>query len=163
MIRLTKITDYGIVLLGHMSLRGLDVTHNARDLAAQTRLPLPMVSKILKRLARGGLLASHRGTKGGYNLARSANDIRVSEIIIALEGPIAITECVSHTDASCGVQRLCPVRVSWQRINDAIQSALAGISLAEMLRPTAHAFDGNHPAVAAAGPIAERELQTDHV
>ncbi len=136
MIRLTKITDYGIVLLGQMSAGRLETVHNARDLARQSGLPLPMVSKILKALARGGLLVSQRGTKGGYHLVRPAEELRVSEIIQALEGPIAITACTSNNgDGRCGVRSLCPVRISWQRINEAIHGALDAITLAEMLRP----------------------------
>ena len=94
MIRITKQTDYGIVLLTHLAAHP-DRHFNAPELAAEARLPLPMVSKILKLLAREGLLASHRGVKGGYSLARPAEEISMAEIIAALEGPIAITECVS--------------------------------------------------------------------
>ena len=68
MLRITKITDYGIVLMAQMASEPQTTMHNARDLAAATRLPLPIVSKILKTLARGGLLTSQRGTKGGYTL-----------------------------------------------------------------------------------------------
>ncbi|MCE5228535.1 SUF system Fe-S cluster assembly regulator [bacterium] len=135
MIRLTKITDYAIVLLCQMATQGQETTHNARDLAGLTRLPLPMVSKILKALARGGILASHRGTKGGFRLIRPASQIRISEIIQALEGPIAITECLTD-QARCGVGTHCPLRISWNRINEAIQGALDGITLAEMFQPT---------------------------
>jgi FeS assembly SUF system regulator len=133
MIRITKQTDYGIVLLTHLAVNA-ERQYAAPELAAEARLPLPMVSKILKLLARDGLLASHRGVKGGYSLARGAEEISMAEIITALEGPIAITECVS-VESDCSHEALCPVRGNWQRINFAVRSALEGITLAEMAQP----------------------------
>ena len=112
MIRITKQTDYGIVLLTHLAAHA-ERQYNAPELAAEARLPLPMVSKILKLLAREGLLASHRGVKGGYSLARPAEEISMAEIIAALEGPIAITECIS-VESDCSHEALCPVRANWQ-------------------------------------------------
>ena len=133
MIRITKQTDYGIVLLTHLAAQA-DRHLNAPELAAETQLPLPMVSKILKLLARDGLLTSHRGVKGGYSLSRPPGEISMAEIIASLEGPIAITECIS-VDSDCTHEALCPVRSNWQRINQAVRSALEGITLAEMARP----------------------------
>ena len=130
MIRITKQTDYGIVLLTHLAAFP-ERQFNAPELAMEAHLPLPMVSKILKLLARDGLLASHRGVKGGYSLARAAEEISMAEIIVALEGPIAITECVS-VESDCTHEALCPVRSNWRRINEAVRAALEGITLAEM-------------------------------
>jgi FeS assembly SUF system regulator len=132
MIRITKQTDYGIVLMTHLAGHP-DRPYNAPELAAEARLPLPMVSKILKLLARDGLLVSHRGVKGGYSLARTPEEISVASIIASLEGPIAITECVDTVNVgACSHEALCQVRGNWQRINDALLQALEGISLAEM-------------------------------
>lgn len=130
MIRITKQTDYGIVLLTHLAADP-ERQYNAPELAAEARLPLPMVSKILKLLAREGLLGSHRGVKGGYSLARQPEAISMAEIIAALEGPIAITECIS-VEGDCSHEPLCPVRSNWRRINLAVRTALEGITLAEM-------------------------------
>jgi FeS assembly SUF system regulator len=133
MIRITKQTDYGIVLLTHLAADP-ERQYNAPELAAEARLPLPMVSKILKLLAREGLLVSHRGVKGGYGLARQPEAISMAEIIASLEGPIALTECIS-VEGDCSHEALCPVRSNWRRINQAVRTALAGISLAEMAHP----------------------------
>jgi FeS assembly SUF system regulator len=127
MIRITKQTDYGIVLLTHLAAHP-DRPYNAPELSAEARLPLPMVSKILN------LLTSHRGVKGGYSLSRTPGEISMAEIVAALEGPIAITECVS-VDSDCSHEALCPARGNWQRINEAVRAALEGISLAEMTLP----------------------------
>ena len=93
MIRLTRLTDYGIVLLTRMAREDAVPVHAARDLAGGAGLPLPMVNKILKTLTRKGLLESHRGVKGGYSLTRSPGDISVLDVIDATEGPLAITQC----------------------------------------------------------------------
>jgi FeS assembly SUF system regulator len=133
MIRITKQTDYGIVLLTHLAAQPLRHV-NAPELAGETQLPVPMVSKILKVLVREGLLLSNRGVKGGYSLARRPDEITMAEIIAALEGPIALTECIV-VSSDCSHEQLCPVRSNWQRINDAVREALDGITLAEMATP----------------------------
>ena len=78
MLRITKQTDYGIVLLSRMAAEPARL-FNAPELAAELGLPLPTVSKILKLLARDGVLASHRGVKGGYSLSRPPEAISVAE------------------------------------------------------------------------------------
>ncbi len=134
MLRVTKLADYGIVILTYFA-SDTQATHTARDIAGVVRLPLPVVSKILKALARDGLLVSHRGTKGGYGLKRRPEEITVADIIRALEGPIAVTECTDRINGDCGLEVRCPVRTNWHRINQAIYEALERITLAEMTQP----------------------------
>ena len=134
MIRLTKLTDYGIVLLTHMARGKTRTVFTARDLAVEARLPLPTVGRLLKMLTSDGLLCSHRGVHGGYSLARAADEITVAQIIRALEGPISLTEC-SDGPGVCRQEMYCPVKTNWQKINSAVHSALDGISLADMARP----------------------------
>lgn len=131
MIRMTKTADYGIVLMTRMAGHGEQV-FTAIELASQTGLPHPTVSKVLKILTRSGLLLSHRGAKGGYSLAREPEEIPVIDVITALDGPIGITECIDDAPGECGQESFCQVRGNWQRINDAIRLALGSISLAEM-------------------------------
>ena len=136
MLRMTKQADYAIVLLTRMASVP-ESQLNASEIAGHTGLPQPIVSKILKLLARRELLISHRGAKGGYRLARAAEDISVAEIIEAMEGPIAITECVDETPGECSQEPVCPVRSNWQQINHAVRSALEQITLQEMTHPVA--------------------------
>lgn len=136
MIRITRETDYGIVLLTTM-VTDATPPYSAAALAKQRSLSLPMVSKILKGLARAGLLVSQRGALGGYSLARSAADISAADIIDALEGPIAITECSIDALHACTHETYCAVSGHWHRINSAIRAALEHISLLELSRPTA--------------------------
>jgi FeS assembly SUF system regulator len=138
-IRLSKLADYGIVMMTNMA-RHPQRQHNAAGIAAESHIPLPMASKILKALARAGLLASHRGAKGGYGLGRAAEAITVAEVIVALDGPIALTSCIEDGPGGCEIESLCPARANWQRINDAIRGALDDITMAEMAQTLPVAF-----------------------
>lgn len=133
MLRMTRQADYAIVLLTCVAARPNGLA--ARDLAEKVHIPLPMVSKILKTLAREGLLVSQRGSHGGYRLARSARDISVAEIVTAIEGPIGITECTTESLTSCDIAAMCSVRSNWQKINRVVRDALDQVTLEHMSGP----------------------------
>jgi len=107
----------------------------ASDVSGNTKIPQPTVSKVLKLLARAGLVVSERGKNGGYRLARAAEAITVAEIVDAVEGPIAVTECSAVQRGCCDLEGHCPTETNWVRINDAIRQALRGITLSDMTRP----------------------------
>jgi FeS assembly SUF system regulator len=140
MIRITRQTDYGILLLSHLAHGPIEDVHTAKDAARMSSIPLPMASKILKALARAGLLVSHRGVKGGYSLAVAADRITIADVIQALEGPIGITEC-SFNPGGCEQEPCCPVRTNWQRISVAVRDALGRIPLSDMAVPHSDAVD----------------------
>jgi FeS assembly SUF system regulator len=133
MLRLGKLTDYCTVVMTHLA-RQPDQLRNAADLAQETRIAAPTMSKILKRLARAGLVSSIRGAHGGYRLARGPSEISMAEIIAAMEGPIGLTDCAMH-NGRCGIESRCQVRGNWLRINLAVRTALEKVSLAEMSEP----------------------------
>jgi FeS assembly SUF system regulator len=137
MLRMTKLADYGVVLLAYMAGVDDSVPLAAKDLAARSHVPLPMVTKILKILAREGLLLSHRGTKGGYSLARAPEAVSMADIIRAVEGPIAVTQCISGPPGDCENENVCPVRGHVRRINHAIHKALDSVTLADLATPAA--------------------------
>jgi FeS assembly SUF system regulator len=157
-IRLSRLADYGIVIMTHMA-RISERQQTATEIAAQTHLPLPMASKILKGLVHAGLMVSHRGAKGGYGLARAGSDITVADVIVALEGPIALTACIEHGPGECDLEPLCPARANWRRINDAIREALEGITLLEMAQAVPAAFAV--PASYLVGPARPRQPLQD--
>ncbi|HZH25880.1 MAG TPA: SUF system Fe-S cluster assembly regulator [Azospirillaceae bacterium] len=135
MLRLSKLTDYAVVVMTEM-LRTPTAVMTAGELAARTGLPAPTVQKILKLLAKDGLMASTRGASGGYALARPAAHISVADIIAAVDGPIALTDCVGGAEGCC-VEELCPMRGNWDKVNRAVRAALEGVSLADMASPSA--------------------------
>jgi len=134
MLRLTRVTDYGILLMTQLARLEGDVENarlTANDLALSTRVPAPTVSKILQSLLHANLLDSVRGAHGGYRLARTASNISVRDIIHCLEGHIALTEC-NLEEGECEQQDFCTTSGNWKRINAAIHHALEDISLADM-------------------------------
>ena len=135
MLRMTKLADYGIVLMTHFASTRPGRVFSARDLAQDGHVPLPTASKILKSLSHAGILVSHRGVGGGFSLARPPSEITVAQIISALEGPIGLTECSGEPAGTCGIERLCPVRTNWGRINGVVRDALQGLTLADMSHP----------------------------
>jgi FeS assembly SUF system regulator len=143
MLRLSKLTDYGTVVMTSMA-RDEDRVHSSHELAEQVGIASTTVSKVLKMLARHDLVVSTRGAKGGYLLARPAKEITMAEIISAMEGgPLGLTEC-STTPGACIQERNCSARGNWQRINQVIVRALEEVSLAEMARPVAHPIRIRH-------------------
>jgi FeS assembly SUF system regulator len=132
MLRMSKMTDYGIVLLTELA-REPGQTRTARELAERTRVPMPSTSKLLKGFLQAGLVVSHRGASGGYGLARPAESISVTDIITVLEGPVSITECGQGT--SCELESVCRVRNHWRLINQTIQDALGRLTLADLCGP----------------------------
>ena len=134
MIRLNRLTDYAVVVLAKMANAQGEV-RTAPQLASGTMIPLPTVAKLLKMLAREGIIRSQRGASGGYVLSRAPENISVAEVIGALEGPIALTSCVDGTTGLCEVETLCPMRGNWDKVNMAIRDALRGVSLADMVTP----------------------------
>jgi len=133
MLRISKLTDYAIIVLAHMA-RETDCAHTASGLADATGVAAPTVSKVLKMLSRAGVLKSTRGAKGGYALTRPPEHTSVASVIHALEGPIALTECGGER-SDCGQSSSCHARGSWEIINLAVRAALESVSLADMARP----------------------------
>ncbi len=131
MIKLGKLTDYGVVLMVHMA-RHEETLFNATQLSDQLGLSRQTVAKCLKSMAHHGLLTSRRGVHGGYVLARDGKDISVADVVSALEGPISITECVGQTVNKCCIEGKCPLRGGWNEINTAIEGALKNVSIAQM-------------------------------
>jgi FeS assembly SUF system regulator len=132
MLKLSRLTDYAVVVLTIMENQGSDPV-SAAILAEQSKLPEPTVAKILKLLAGGGLVNSIRGIKGGYILEKDLADISVKDVIHALDGPIALTACVESATGGCEFSAQCGMFGRWDRVNRAMQNALSSVSIADML------------------------------
>jgi FeS assembly SUF system regulator len=152
-LRISKIIDYGTLLLTHMA--GCpDRVFSAADLAATLRLGQPTVSKILKLLGQHELVKSSRGARGGYTLGRPADQISIAQIIDALEEqPFGLTECTA-TPGACSVEAGCHIRTNWQRINAIVRRTLEDVSVADMVRPIPIEFPLN------AQPVPESKART---
>ena len=130
MIRLSKLTDYAVVVLLRLGTEG--AVRTTPGLALATGVPEPTVAKVLKQLAAADIVASTRGARGGYRLARSLDELSVADVIAAIDGAIALTACVDGGSGLCDVQSVCAVRGRWNLVNEAIRTALESISLADL-------------------------------
>jgi len=130
MLRISKLTDYGTVILAYMAAQHGRLLA-AAEVAEATGIALPTVSKLLKKLQRSGLVCSTRGSHGGYQLAQPATQVTAAQILDALEGPVAITECSSQ-HSSCGIESSCRIGHAWKRLNGAIRQALNDVTLAQL-------------------------------
>ncbi len=133
MLRIGKLTDYAARVMCALANSQSQVT-SAHDLAQRTQLESPTVSKLLKTLAKGTLITSQRGVNGGYRLARPAEAISLADIVIAMEGPIGITEC-SVSIGSCNHEGHCAVSAPWRSVSQIVENALRGVTLAELVAP----------------------------
>ena len=137
MLKISRMGDYAIVLLTAMSRACTakpDRNCNARDLAVETGLGQPTVGKLLKTLASADLLVSQQGRHGGYHLARDPEQITLAQIIEAVDGPIAMTDCF-RPDHDCGMEDSCTIRPHWQMINASVRRLLDATTLADLIMP----------------------------
>ncbi len=134
MLRLSKLADYAVVVL--IRLSSAEGCQTSPNVAAVTGLPEPTVAKVLKALTSAGLVASQRGSRGGYRLARPPGSIAVADVVAAIDGPVAITACTEGGAGNCEAEASCPVRGRWDPVNDAVVRALSQITLADMWAAT---------------------------
>lgn len=150
MVRVTKLTDYGIALMVRLAEEENGGQLTAQDLSEAMSIPLPTVRKLLKTLARDGLLESTRGASGGYRLARAPEQVTLMEMVTALEGPVAMTECSTGGGCDCALERVCGLKENWSWINQQFKNTLQNYSLAQMAG-----------SLADAGPAPLQNLETD--
>lgn len=140
-MRLSNLADYAVVTMsaaarhcGKASFVDADNKKRRRvssaQLAAETGLSVATVQKVVSKLASAGLLRSVRGAGGGLQLARPAATITLADIVEAMEGPIALAQCVDSE--ACDLDRRCSVKPHWPVVNAALRGALAGIPLTQL-------------------------------
>jgi FeS assembly SUF system regulator len=136
MLRLTNLADYAVVVLVQAA-QATDQRLSATSVAAATGLPVPTVAKVAGLLARAGLIVAQRGIGGGFQLAHASSAISVADIIEAVDGPIALTHCVDG-GSDCGIEKSCQLKAPWQVINRVVRESLTSVTLADLVRSTAH-------------------------
>ena len=135
MLRLSKKADYALMAMKHLALRGDQGSSSAREIAEQYDIPIELMAKVLQRLVRRGLLASHQGTRGGYQLARRPVQISVADVIQAVDGPLTVTAC-STDEENCEQYSKCSVRDPLWKIKERILLALQACSITELAADT---------------------------
>jgi Rrf2 family protein len=141
MLKLTKKADYGLIALCHLAAsRGVRSSASAKDISEAYRIPLPLLAKVLQKLARAGLLISEQGTNGGYRLGRDASEISSLEVIRTIDGPIILTHCFTEHEGEkeCTQSSLCPVREPLRKVHEGILRLLSGITIADLAQDDLH-------------------------
>jgi Rrf2 family protein len=147
MLRLTKKADYGLIALSHLAAGARHHGASAKEISDAHGIPLPLLAKVLQKLARNGLLASVQGTNGGYRLARQADSISVFEVVRAIDGPAVLRSCFTEEEC-CHHTTRCTVREPLRRVHEGIMDLLTGISISDL------AAEGRHrPTAIAAGTL----------
>ena len=134
MIRLTNLADYAVVVMTEAA-RCPGAKLSAAAVATTTGIPAPTVAKLMGTLARAGLLTASRGVAGGFTLAGEPAAISIAAIIEAVDGPIALTNCLAGETHDCAIEGHCGVRGHWAPINRAVRGALAAVTLADLVKP----------------------------
>ena len=132
MLRLSKKADYALIAMKHLALHRDRGSSSAREIAERYKIPIELMAKVLQRLVRRGLLASHQGTRGGYQLSRLPRQISVAEVIQAIDGPVTVTAC-STDDSQCEQFEKCNVRDPLWRVRERILTALGECTIAELV------------------------------
>lgn len=135
MLALTKKTDYALIALSDLA-RQRDVLCSAREIAERYGVPLPLLTNILKNLAKAGIVCSERGASGGYRLARDAMKTNLHELITAIEGPFQFVRCAGEPDeikVNCDLEPCCPIRQPAHRIRRRLKELLEEVTLAELV------------------------------
>ena len=134
MLRINRMSDYGMLILGDLALRK-DACVSATDIASSTHIALPTVQKLLKKLHQKKLVLSKQGPLGGYALHDSAKLTSVAMTIQALEGDLSLTQCTSK-EIKCAIESSCQIGNAWHMINRTIISALEKLTLLDLVQPS---------------------------
>lgn len=136
MLKISRLTDYGLLASVYLARHHGEVV-SAREVADFYHLPLPMITKVLKVLHQGGVIASHRGVGGGYSFDGDAEAVTLGQLIEIFEGPWDLVECETTDDegqATCAIRIACPSRRFMFGINRAIKGAFEQVSLGDLVR-----------------------------
>ena len=133
MLRISKLTDYAMLVMSYMA-KSPDVILSAPALSEALHLTVPTVSKVLKMLSEAKLVHSIRGAEGGYSLARASDEVTVLDIIMAIEGDFAMTECCEKV-SYCAIDSVCTMQANWKKINKVIIALLKKLTIMDMAHP----------------------------
>ena len=131
MLKLTKKADYGLIALKHLATQPAKRSASAKELGDCYRIPVPILAKVLQRLAKEGFLSSEQGTNGGYRLARNPSTITALEVIRAIDGPIILTSCFTD-HRECDQSDSCTVKEPLRKVHEGILRLLDNITISDL-------------------------------
>lgn len=158
MFQLTKRTEYGLIALTHLASAKGQVA-SAREIKERYSLPQRLLAEVLKELCRAGLVTSHRGSNGGYSIARTPQQISIGDVVRILEDSPLVAICESTRPSSmahsivvtkgageinnisktatktCEIVSTCPIRKPIHRLHDGLWNLLDRTSLSDLTSP----------------------------
>ena len=123
-MQITRQADYAVRAVLHLSLQGQAGHATTGQIAAAQRIPAHFLAKIVAQLSQAGILHTTRGARGGVALGRPAHDISLLQVVEAIDGPMAVNECVLHPE-TCPQVYTCLTRPSWQEAQAALAESLS--------------------------------------
>jgi Rrf2 family cysteine metabolism transcriptional repressor len=134
MFRFSLRTEYGLRALMELATRWGDGPVPAREIAENQNIPLRFLEHQLAALSKGGIVLSHRGAAGGSELARDPSEIRISDVIEVLEGPISAMFCLEpHDEAVCPQSHHCGLQELWGRVEGAVRDVFERTTLVDIV------------------------------
>lgn len=130
MIRISRMADYALLVV--FKMRSFDELVTLSCLCEITHLPLPTIRKLMRALTKSNLVKSVRGPHGGYKLSRQPEQTSIAEVIEAIDGPIALTECAKSGGGDCQISSTCELKENWNIVNRLISNALHNVTLDAM-------------------------------
>jgi Rrf2 family protein len=143
MLKLTKKSDYGLIALRHLAVEAAPAA-TAKEIAENYRLPVPLLAKVLQRLAKDGFLISEPGASGGYRLARDPRLISTLEVIRSIDGPVLLASCF-HSSGECEQDATCTVKEPLRKVHEGILRLLSSISIWDLATGDIPEFPNNRP------------------
>ena len=131
-MQITRQADYAVRAVLELATNGSKDRLTAEEIAERRAIPLAFLSKTLGRLAEVGIVATRRGVKGGVELGRSPTRITLLEVVEAIDGPIALNQCVLDED-SCRWSDTCPVHGIWCQLQHQMRDQLQAMSFSDIL------------------------------
>ena len=134
MFRLSKKVEYGLIAVKHMAAIPQDIPSSAKDISEKYQLPYDLLSKILQKLKKAGILDSVQGINGGYVLSKNPDKLSLAEVINAIEGDTYILDCGKHEDPeSCSIFETCILSSPLKKIQREINRYFNKTKLSEIV------------------------------
>jgi Rrf2 family cysteine metabolism transcriptional repressor len=131
MLSASKKIDYGILLMASLPEAGHQEFRSLQDIADEKHLSAGYLSQLMMPLKKSGLVKAREGLHGGYQLSKNREEISLADIYTALEGPLALTNCLNK-EKSCVCEKQCPTKSIWSDLQEMMNGYLEKKTLADI-------------------------------
>lgn len=135
MFQLSKRVEYGLIAIRHMAMTSRGDIITTKEIAEKYHLPYELLAKVMQKLSREKFISSYQGINGGYSLARNPGELKVSEIINAIEGRpnVTIIQCEAESPENCIIHTTCTIKDPLLKLQGTINRVFDGLTILEMV------------------------------